>query len=231
MTRLLVSVRDAAEARAALEAGAHLIDVKEPTRGSLGAADAQQIDEVLAAVAGRVPVSAALGELFHVDQVETSNIRSDLRFVKWGLSGAADVADWPNAWSEEIGKLPPGASGVAVQYADWRRSRAPSPRELLGACRRHGVRTMLVDTHDKALGNLLQVWPLASLREFVTAARDARMTIVLGGSLTLDRLPEVLALEPDYVAVRGAACAGDRTGTIDPQRVRELVCALSSAEP
>ncbi len=39
MTRLLVSVRSAAEAEIALSAGADLIDVKEPSRGSLGAAD------------------------------------------------------------------------------------------------------------------------------------------------------------------------------------------------
>jgi uncharacterized protein (UPF0264 family) len=63
MTRLLVSVRDAAEARAVLDAGAHLIDVKEPRRGSLGAADGRQVADVLNTVAGRVPVSAAMGEL------------------------------------------------------------------------------------------------------------------------------------------------------------------------
>ncbi len=33
MTRLLVSVRSAAEAEAALTGGASVIDVKEPTRG------------------------------------------------------------------------------------------------------------------------------------------------------------------------------------------------------
>ena len=36
MTGLLVSVRDAAEAEAALRGGATLIDVKEPRHGSLG---------------------------------------------------------------------------------------------------------------------------------------------------------------------------------------------------
>ena len=38
-SRLLVSVRSAAEAEIALHGGADLIDVKEPTRGSLGRAD------------------------------------------------------------------------------------------------------------------------------------------------------------------------------------------------
>lgn len=230
MTRLLVSVRNATEAQAALAAGTHLIDIKEPARGSLGAADPEQIDTVLAAVAGGVPVSAAWGELFQADPSEAHVVRPALRFVKWGLAGAADVADWPDAWSAEIGKLPPSTSAVAVQYADWRRARSPSPRELLAACRQHDVRTLLVDTHDKTAGNLLDVWPLASLCEFVAAARDARMTIVLGGSLTHECLPKLLALKPDYVAVRGAACTGGRTGTIDPQRVQALVRILAQLE-
>ena len=52
MTQLLVSVRDAAEALFAVAAGADLIDVKEPSRGPLGAPDRQTLDAVLAAVAG-----------------------------------------------------------------------------------------------------------------------------------------------------------------------------------
>ena len=64
MTRLLVSVRSADEARTALAAGVDLIDVKEPARGSLGAASPGVVADVVGAVAGRVPVSAALGELF-----------------------------------------------------------------------------------------------------------------------------------------------------------------------
>jgi uncharacterized protein (UPF0264 family) len=63
MMNLLVSVRSAAEAAAALAGGAGLIDVKEPARGALGRADAAVIAAVVRAVGGRRPVSAALGEL------------------------------------------------------------------------------------------------------------------------------------------------------------------------
>src|SRR5690242_18461623 len=63
LMKLLVSVRSAAEAQAALTGGASLIDVKEPARGSLGRADAATLTDVLRMVAGRRPVSAALGEL------------------------------------------------------------------------------------------------------------------------------------------------------------------------
>ena len=47
MTQLLVSVRSAEEAEAALAGGAHLIDIKEPTRGALGHADATTIADIV----------------------------------------------------------------------------------------------------------------------------------------------------------------------------------------
>src|SRR5437879_2488209 len=64
---LLVSVRSSEEAAAALAGGAHVIDIKEPAHGSLGRADDQTVSAVLACVAGRRPVSAALGELVDYD--------------------------------------------------------------------------------------------------------------------------------------------------------------------
>src|SRR3984893_8146145 len=90
MIPLLVSVRSPVEAQLALRAGAALIDVKEPARGSLGRADDALIAGVVRAVAGRRTVSAALGELVEYPappQVE------GLSFVKWGLAGT-NGSDW-----------------------------------------------------------------------------------------------------------------------------------------
>ena len=39
------------------------MDIKEPARGPLGAADVDLVEQIIAEVAGRRPVSAALGEL------------------------------------------------------------------------------------------------------------------------------------------------------------------------
>ena len=45
--RLLISVRDAAEARSAIAGGTDVIDVKEPSRGPLGRADDRVVREVV----------------------------------------------------------------------------------------------------------------------------------------------------------------------------------------
>src|SRR5262245_15500947 len=62
MTRLLVSVRSAVEARTALDGGADIIDIKEPSHGSLGRANDRTIQEIIGVVKGRRLVSVALGE-------------------------------------------------------------------------------------------------------------------------------------------------------------------------
>src|SRR2546421_8597639 len=89
---LLVSVRSAVEAVAALHGGAALIDVKEPRRGSLGRAEDATIAAVVACIAGRVPVSAALGELVEPESVPYAG--SGLAFMKWGLAGVVAAGNW-----------------------------------------------------------------------------------------------------------------------------------------
>ena len=60
---LLVSVRNADEAAAALDGGAAIIDVKEPRHGSLGAAEPEAIAAVARVVGDRRPWTMACGEL------------------------------------------------------------------------------------------------------------------------------------------------------------------------
>ena len=66
---LLVSVRNLAEAQAAVAGGCDRLDVKEPLRGPLGRADADTIAQVarFAALsknpANPIPCSVALGEI------------------------------------------------------------------------------------------------------------------------------------------------------------------------
>src|SRR5947208_3448859 len=93
MTDLLVSVRSVAEAETVLGAGAALIDVKEPARGSLGRADDETVAAIVRRVTGRRLVSAALGELLDGSSLPSLE---GLQFVKWGLAGCAQ-RDWQDA--------------------------------------------------------------------------------------------------------------------------------------
>ena len=63
MTLMLASVTDAVEAGIALIEGADIIDLKDPAQAPLGALDPAIVRAVVAAVAGRRPVSAVTGNL------------------------------------------------------------------------------------------------------------------------------------------------------------------------
>ena len=229
MTRLLVSVRNAAEAEVACTAGADLIDVKEPARGPLGAADAAVIEAVVATVRGRLPVSVALGELPE-DAGLADDLAGRVQYAKFGLAGCGDLAAWIPRWRSAIERLPQGVAPVAVAYADWRPAAAPDPRAVLDRAGSLACRAILLDTFDKSGGPLTEHVDWEDLAAFISAAGARGLLSVVAGGLDVEEITRVLQLSPDYVAVRGAACAGDRRGRLDATRVRRLAALVHGWE-
>lgn len=236
MTQLLVSVRSAAEAEAALAGGAHLIDVKEPAHGSLGRASDQVIGEVLRRVAGRVPVSAALGELSTIANAPIATA-AGLAFAKWGLAGLHPASrerklpEWAPLMDRATVRLRkdlPNCRLVTVAYADYRRAVAPPPAEAFAYAldRRHGP--FLLDTFAKDGSMLLDHIQLSEIIRLCRLCHDARLPVALAGSLGPREIRQLHSAEPTWFAVRGAACrGGDRQATIDAGKVRQLVDLLS----
>jgi uncharacterized protein (UPF0264 family) len=231
---LLVSVRDASEAEAALAGGADVVDVKEPSRGSLGAADPDIIAAIFDVVAGRAPVSVAAGEL--VDWPNTASrdflqgIRSGPSFVKLGLAGCAAWPDWPNRWRAALLELGSCATAVAVTYADFTAAEAPPPQAILAVAQRAKCDVLLVDTWDKSRGTVFDCWGGDGLAGFAFRVRRAGLHFVLAGSLREHDLARAVALHPTLVAVRGAVCANGRSGTIALRRVQAIRKGLDAAQ-
>jgi uncharacterized protein (UPF0264 family) len=228
---LLVSVRSAAEAEAALAGGASLIDVKEPSRGSLGRPDDETVAAVLRCVAGRRPVSAALGEL--MDRPALFQLPG-LSYAKWGLAGCARNPHWRRDLEvarrllEENGA---GCRAVVAAYADWRRAEAPPPLDVcLQVCEQHWP-VLLIDTWKKDGSTLLDWIGTADLGEFCNMCRASGVRIALAGSLGRQQLRALRNIAPDWFAVRGAVCSGgQRQGALDPAAVKRLVRVLTESE-
>ncbi len=152
-TKLLVSVRSTAEARAAMVGGADWIDIKEPNRGALGAADSETIADVLREVAGRCPVSAAAGEWNAAGDIDWREF-PELARIKLGLAGGADD---PDVWRQVEAfaqRLPRREMLVLTSYADYSAARAPCPADVLKHSAELGLEILLVDTFDKSAGTL-----------------------------------------------------------------------------
>ena len=232
-SRLLVSVRDAVEAEAALRGGADVIDVKDPALGSLGRADDAVIAAIVAQVAGRAPVSAALGELLD----DGAAPALPLAFVKWGLGGCANVPSWREKLHQCMRSLH-ATQGVFVAYADWQCAQAPPLDDVFDLAAAQPGSVLLVDTHCKdasasSLGRrptLLDWLPRAETIALCRRSRDADVRIALAGSLGFDDVAALLPARPDWFAVRGAACAAsDRRATVQADRVAALKALIATA--
>jgi uncharacterized protein (UPF0264 family) len=211
--KLLVSVVSAAEARTALRGGADVVDVKEPSRGALGAPSPAVLAEIVAEVGGEVPVSVALGDL----PVGRDGLRGethDLAFVKAGLRGDVDSAVAQLAALRDL--VGPETGVIAAAYADFARCGALPPSVLPDVVARAGVAGALVDTCVKD-GRGLYEWLAPVALEDLIARTPG--TFAVAGQLGLDELTRVGA---DYVGVRSAVCGGDRAAALDADLVAQV---------
>ena len=227
---LLVSVRDAGEAAAALAGGATIIDVKEPAHGSLGRADPPTIAAIAGVVGTQTPWTMACGELREGIDTIAAHLRRVVSLlpaaaeppaaVKVGLAGMAGE-DWGRAFRDLLAALPAGPDRVAVAYADWQAVRAPPPRDVVELAAAAGCAAILVDTCDKAGGGLLDCCPAGQVAGLVAEARRAGLQVAVAGRRTIGQIPAIWALGPDVVALRSAVCSNGPDGSGRLGRVRE----------
>ena len=226
--RLLVSVRSEVEAAEALAGGASLIDIKEPSRGSMGRADAEVIEGILRTVANLRPVSAAMGELCGPPCLH--RVPAGLAFVKWGMAGALG-----DHWQKRLTAFSEGQPQIVLAaYADADAARAPAVEDVAEFACEEGW-GLLIDTFDKRTNDgrpatLLDLLPLERLARLCERCRHAGVPIALAGSLSAAEIRRLLPLNPDWIGVRGAVCVNrDRNQSVSAEKVRELVALLTPA--
>jgi (5-formylfuran-3-yl)methyl phosphate synthase len=234
--RLLVSARSAEEAVEASEGGADVIDAKEPDAGALGAVRPDVLREIRAAVPSHQLVTAALGDADDAGTIEhlaRVYAASGATFVKVGFAGVADAALVEALIGacvrgcRDAGDGGNGASGViAVAYADAPAGTSIDAMVLPAIAARAGARGVLVDTVDKQGAGLTALWTVAELSAWVARVRECGLLAAVAGRLTLGDLAIVRDAGADIAGVRGAACAGGRSGRVSVNRVRELRVSL-----
>jgi len=231
--QLLVSVSDAAEARAASDGGADIIDAKDPLMGALGAVRPDVLSEIRRVVDPSRLVTAALGDAdvaAAVEELARERLVRGARLVKAGFAGVADagrveaiIARLARACAA-VGE----ASGViAVAYADARVVGCIDAHELLAIAARSGASGVLVDTADKRGPGLLDLWSMATLESWVSQAHAHGLMVAVAGKLGLDDLQAVADAGADVAGVRGAACVRGRIGRVSSERVRALAARVA----
>ena len=233
--RLLVSAASAADAAAAVAGGADVVDAKDPGRGALGPVSPATFAAIVATVAGRRPVTAALGEALEPSTIEESarnHAALGASLVKIGFAGIPDLRLAHNLAAAAVRGAVRGhadARVVLVAYAD-----APaatvSPMTLLEVASTAGAAGVLLDTADKSGPRLTELVSPAWLTDWVALAHGRSLLVALAGRLRAEDLPIVRRCGADVAGVRGAACEGGRGGRIEAARVRGLRGAFETFE-
>ena len=224
--RLLVSVANADEARAALAGGADVIDAKNPLAGPLGAVPVTALREIQAAVAGARLLTAALGDAGDDAGIENAAsvfAAAGAALVKVGFAGITSASRVEALIKAAVrGARLANGGVVAVGYADADRVESLAAGALIDVAARAGAVGVLLDTAEKNGPGLRELMAPAALAAWVGAAHDAGLVAALAGKLTADDLPFVREAGADIAGVRGAACEGGRTGRVSAERVAKL---------
>ena len=213
---LLVSVRDVEEALSALSGGAEILDVKEPLRGPLGAADEETLRAIAIAVKSqKIPLSltAVLGEVLDMGGGTVPAVPEGYAFCKLGMSWLRHRANWEDRWRKARAVFEDRAGRrlewVAVAYADDVAAGSPPIGDVLSAAIRAHCRGLLIDTFDKSAGRLTDFLSPGCLEEVSCEAHEAGLFLAVAGRLRVEDLGLLRNCSADVVGVRSAACAGE----------------------
>lgn len=240
MSQILISVRNLEEARIVARHEIGILDVKEPNRGSLGAAETSVLREIADATELGVVKSFSAGELsdwIDICRPEKSDsledrygktVLSQYRFIKVGLASMTRRADWKRDWQGLFGFLPVNTSAVLVAYLDHYECEAPAPGEIIEfASEQKCCDAVLFDTYYKR-GNLFSHLSKDGLSQIVAITKQHNLISVVAGSIDDTCLAAVRDAGPDFIGVRGAVCRDSRSSEIDEALVRNFLTCVGT---
>ena len=230
--RLLVSVRDAEEARAALAGGADIIDAKEPALGPLAPVSPAILQSICASVPVTVALSVALGDAQPVAlkaivaSVAPLQRRVALYFKVAVTSAAPEEArDGIVAACRLLEGRADRPCLVVARYVD-QPSDAADLSRWIAVSAAAGARGLLLDTSRKGGHGLFGSVDPPSLAELREQATQHGIWLAVAGGVTMANLAQLAVVRPDVLGVRGAVCEGTRTDALSAMRVLELRDAL-----
>jgi uncharacterized protein (UPF0264 family) len=120
--------------------------------------------------------------------------------------------------------LPRDCQLILVYYADRELAHSPSFSQTIDVACELGSPYLLVDTYCKQAGWLGDWLNWKDMRAMIDQVHERGLKIALAGSLKLEWIDRVIAMQPDVIAVRSAACRhGLRSATLCNQRLDELL--------
>jgi uncharacterized protein (UPF0264 family) len=227
--RLMISVVSSQEALEALNAGANLLDIKNPAEGALGAQSPGVICAIKKIVSRDTAISTAIGDMPNLPGTAAlaalGAAACGADYIKVGLHGLraeAEAIVLMCAVKEAVSAYKTAV--IAAGYADYQRFGALNPHSLLQVAEEAEIQGCMIDTAIKD-GNSLFAY--LEEGELATLARQAHARGLLfgaAGALREQDLPKLRKAGVDVAGLRTAVCRNrQRHGTLDGARVFHLL--------
>ena len=225
MTQLLISVKNVAEALIALDAGADIIDLKDPNIGALGALDEVLSLQIVHVINGRATISATIGE-------QHASLNALIASIEARAELGVDIIKIavPKFFNEpefliKITQLTNnGIKIVAVLFAD-----EPIELSLLDKCQQMGFFGAMLDTNNKQQ-NLLQVQSQSDLQMFTQKCNLHQLQCGFAGSLRPQDIADLINFNPTFIGFRGGVCENNlRISVLSRSKVLEVKICCTNA--
>lgn len=227
--KLLVSPFNFKEAQTAIHGGAHIIDIKNPKEGSLGANFPWVIKDVKEIIPSGMEISATLGDLEF--KPGTASLAAyglasiGVDYIKGGFYGIKTRQQAMEMASSLVRAVEGfNSKFIIAGYADFHEIGSISPQELPKIAEANGADGVMIDTARKDGRGLLDHMSPESLTDFVKKAHSLGLITALAGSIKMEHIDILKATGTDIIGVRGLVCSGgDRVkGTISREKVAQI---------
>ncbi|MEM1579332.1 MAG: (5-formylfuran-3-yl)methyl phosphate synthase [Archaeoglobaceae archaeon] len=227
---VLVSPKDIEEAIESIEGGADIIDVKNPSEGSLGANFPWVIREIaeIAKKHGK-EVSATTGDMpYKPGTASLAALGAAIAgadYIKVGLYGAKnekEAEEIIRAVVKAVKDFDSKKRVVIAGYGDYYKIGAINPLKLPEIAGKLEADVVMVDTAIKDKTSIFDHMQFEDLQRFISIARSFGMRCAIAGKLDWNHLDLIKKLSPDIIGVRTIVCERGRDSKVKKELVRKL---------
>ena len=228
MSKWLASVQSLQEAQTLLPVLPDILDMKNPSRGALGALSVDIVSQIVSMIDGRCQTSATIGDLPMkaelIAQAMTAMAASNVDYVKIGIFPEAELTDCIVQLEETVKQLTTPV--IAVLFAD------NMPKiNCLPLLKAAGFKGVMIDTAFKDGRHLSDHWSQAKLADFVKSAKHHDLLCGLAGALRVEDIEILKPIGADYLGFRSALCQQrQRTSNLAvdlAEQIQQLIMAPS----
>lgn len=227
-TQLLISVTSIEEAQIALENGADIIDLKNPSAGALGALPIEQVKLIVDFVRSqlspiKIKSSATIGDLpmepalllNHVNQLATTGVD----MIKIGFFETNDYQPCLDALRTTTQA---GLKLIAVLFAE-----STYPINLIDAIKNAGFMGVMLDTAKKNGLTMIDYYSETQRKELAQKVFKNHLQFGVAGSLKIQHIERMKEINPTYMGFRGGVCeANQRELRLNIDKIQAIRSAL-----